>query len=536
MKKLVAFLCVITITLCSVFTLSACGKSNNPPDDGSQLPTAQEVVNARSNVKQANTEGYNFYIDFTAGLSILGISGELNGRYSGEYRNDKTTGEETFKRSTSGQLLYDSTAYVFTKNSQKIKLNVDENNIVTKSSVMRVQDEDVYFANKVFDNVIDDLVASNIQDIDEAPATTGYDYQATLNIFSDNVTVGKLIDAVSALGTTIAFKGIEVTNPTAIPIFFNLGENNRLEDFIISLQLSIEIKAATVFVSLTYAQEGATNNIAIPSSSSLIVENDQISAVINDVNSQLAGYKTNDTYSLDVVASNEFDPSWMVLATKDVYTARLYKNTVDDVVSFNHSFKYKVHHEEDGAETYKYTLGNVTGDEEGVYLVSRKGVNTHTLQQGITVNTQFDYLVNPFIFQASNVDCIKKETKDNKTTYNIHLNNTTAKNIQNKILGFVNSNNEEGVVKVNNYFNDSNCIIDNAKCVVELENNKLVKITLVTDLIYNPTGGEYIDYNITLTNKLELEINANYNKAEDYEAPSSTGTIVGIRASKYYIL
>ena len=92
--------------------------------------------------------------------------------------------------------------------------------------------------------------------------------------------------------------------------------------------------------------------------------------------------KDSDAYSLDVSAVNDFDPSWRISATVDKYNARLYKNTDGTEVYFNHSYEYKAHHETDGAETYKYTLGNVIGDEAGVYIVSRKGSNNVSPAEG----------------------------------------------------------------------------------------------------------------------------------------------------------
>ena len=65
-----------------------------------------------------------------------------------------------------------------------------------------------------------------------------------------------------------------------------------------------------------------------------------------------------------------------MLATVDKYTGRLYKNTIEENVWFNHSYVYKAHHEEDGAETYKYTVGNI--QDGSVHLVSRKGKNDIT--------------------------------------------------------------------------------------------------------------------------------------------------------------
>ena len=123
----------------------------------------------------------------------------------------------------------------------------------------------------------------------------------------------------------------------------------------------------------------------------------------------------------------------------------------------------------------------------------------------------------------------------NKTIYNIHVNDETAISIQNKIIEMINSINEDKVADVNNYMN-SQVKIKDAEFIVTYENGAIKDIKIKTDLKYNPTGGEYTDYNITLTNELELLVNDKLSNASDYEAPSSTGSIVGLAAAKFYLV
>ena len=54
---------------------------------------------------------------------------------------------------------------------------------------------------------------------------------------------------------------------------------------------------------------------------------------------------------------------------------------------------------------------------------------------------------------------------------------------------------------------------------ITMENGVLTEIKALTELKYAPTGGEFTDYNITLTNTLEFLINDKLSKAEKYEAP-----------------
>ena len=90
--------------------------------------------------------------------------------------------------------------------------------------------------------------------------------------------------------------------------------------------------------------------------------------------------------------------------------------------------------------------------------------------------------------------------------------------MQNKILEIINSNDAEGVLDVNNYFN-SDYIVEEAEIVIEMKDGKLVGMECLTELKYCPTGGDYTEYNITLTNTIEFVINDRLNKALDYEAP-----------------
>ena len=503
-------------------------------------PTGAQAYAARQKVVEEQFEGYDFSFQLNGNLSVLGLGVSVEGLYEGQYRLNKTTNEETFKKVSSGELFFDETSYSYTKNSQKIKLVADETGMIKKSSVIRTQDESAFFINKVIVNLVNTIQASTFNNIEVIDSTAvPYDFYSTLNFGANTTYLSKITSLFSNFGTKVAFKNVEFTNPTAIPFFFSLDENNRLEDFCIGFIISIEVKAVTVDISISYTQQGASSQIYIPTSNDLLVSDTQIQSELTKINNALNVVKNSGTYSLDLVARNEFDPSWNKLAIVDQYKARLYKNTVDSNVWFNHSYEYKAHHEEDGAEKYEYTLGNIT--DGSVYLVSRKGKNTISAVNNISVTSQFDYLTNPFIFTVDNIDCIKKVVNGNNTEYTLHLNNQSAIAVQDKIVDIVNSNDAEGVLDVDNYLNQIINIKD-AEFVVVFENDMLKSISLKTDLKYNPTAGDYTDYNITLTNKLELLINENLEGAQEYEAPDSPekktlGVITGgLAYAKYHIL
>lgn len=513
------------------FTCEICGKTKTESYE-LKAPTAAQAFSARQAVVEDTVNGYDFNFSLSCELGLLGMSSTISGNYAGKYRNNETTGAEQFTRTTSGALFFDSTVYTYTKNSQKIQVDMNSDGTVKKSSVMRQQDEEGFFINKAVSALVDEIQAANYNNIVIAESGE-HDFSSSLNFGANNSYLGKISSLFSNFGTKIAFKSVEFTNPTAIPFSFTINEDGKLEDFTLNLSVDIAIKAANVTVSIIYTQKSATTEIQIPKDETLIVGETEIDEELGAVNTFLATLKNNEDYSLDLTARNEFDPAWNKLATVDYYTARLFKNTVDSNVWFNHSYEYKAHHEEDGAEKYAFTIGNI--EDGSVHLVSRKGNNQVSAIEGKTVNTQFDYMVTPFLFSSNDVDCIKKETKNNTTTLNVHLNNQAAKEIQNTILDIVNSNDAEGVLDVNNYMNQ-NVNIKDATFVIVYENGVLTEIKIKTDIKYNPTAGEYTDYNITLTNELELLVNKYLDDASDYEAPSSaTGNFLGLESSKYYI-
>lgn len=568
-KKLLTLLTTLLLVCCIAFSAFGCGGSDEPSHthswgqgtivqkatrtvDGKkeytcsicsetktesyklQAPSAAQAYSARQAVVADVVNGYDFAFSLTCELDILGISGKTSGTYEGKYRSNETTGEEQFTRTTSGTLFFDSTKYSYTKDSQKILIDVNEDGTIKKSSILRQQDEEGFFINKAVSSLVDEIQAAQYNDI--KVATSGkYDFTSSLNFGANNSTLGKISSLFSNFGTKVSFKNVEFTNPTAIPFSFTINEEGKLEDFCLDLSISIQIKSATVTVSVTYAQESSSTVINAPTDSSIITSKSGIENELNKINTSLNKLKSDATYSLDLSARNEFDPSWNKLAIVDSYAGRLYKNTVDENVWFNHSYEYKAHHEEDGAEKYKYTIGNIK--DGSTYLVSRKGGNTVSAVDGVTVNTQFDYMVSPFLFSSTDVDCIKKSTEGTTTTLNVHLNNNAAKEIQDIILKIVNSNSAQGVVTVNNYMN-TNSTIKDAEFIVTYENGILTEIKIKTDIKYNPTGGDYTDYNITLTNELELLVNKNLDDAEKYEAPKAEDGGIFVSAlsdSKYYI-
>lgn len=479
------------------------------------FPTAKTVLKARKNAVEATKQNYDFHFNLTGEVALLGYDKAIEADYQAEYRYDTSTNALKFKRVTSGELLYDSTEYVYSAGDQRIKVIMNKDGEVKKQQVMLSNEEGLTLINKPLTAIVNHLEEKNVIDIEES-SVSGYEYEARLVLAFDNPYLAAVYDLLGCLGTEVSIKDVTLNNPAnGLAFYFNL-ENNELVDFKFEASISFPVAMADVTLALTYEQKKSTKDITIPTTDGLIVESNAIQKEVNAISSAITSVKNSEDYSLDIFARNEFDPAWNKLATVDSYTGRLYKNTDGDNVWFNHSYKYKAHHEEDGAEAYEYALGNLK--DGTVYLASYKGDNTYTVVDDVTVDSQFDYMVAPILQNVTNIDCIKKVEKDDVTTYTLYIGKSATLAMQDTIIDLINSNEAEGVVDVNNYMN-AEYMIKEAEIVVTMENGVLTEIKALTELKYAPTGGEFTDYNITLTNTLEFLINDKLSKAEKYEAP-----------------
>ena len=495
------------------------------PGDSQQVvvPTAEKIVYARANALQSTLQGYDFNINFSGTFGVLGIEKTLEANYLGQYRYNTTNNDLQFKRVTSGELLFDSTEYVCTKNTQKVQVKMNADNEVKKVSVVPNEDENLVLINKPFVSIVDHLVAEELKEIKKSEDTY-YDFEAKLHFTSENPYINTLCGVIGNLGTSISCSGATFTNPLGgIQLLFNLDENEKLEDFKFTLTVNIPVKLVTVDLVLTYEQRAADTQIVIPQTAGILMETADISRELTTINNALTALKAEADYSLDLFAENEFDPAWNKLATVDSYTGRLYKHTDGQNVWFNHSYKYKAHHEEDGAEAYEYAIGNI---EDGtVYTASYKGKNTYTVTNEKTVDTQFDYMISPVLQSATNIDCAKILTKGTSKQYIFYLNQEGTISLQNTILNIINSNTADGVIPINNYFN-TEYIVKEAEIVVNMEDGKILDVQCFTELKYCPTGGEFTEYNITLTNTIKLAVNKNLDKAQKYKAPGKADGMI----------
>lgn len=565
MKKKIIALLLATIIILSVFTfLSACTennqKSDKPPVDNNPpssqdtppvdnnpptpqevvLPTKAEIVSARQNALAETVQKYDYALDLRGDFSILGLGTGLSGKYEGFYRYDTANDDLLFKRTTSGALLYDSTEYIFTSGNTQIKMKMDGNE-VKKISVETPEDQNITMINLPVVAIVDSLKEGNISNI-KALKNSQYAYSCSVQLENSNVVFKTLNKVFEKLGSGVSFNGITVsTNVSTLD--FNI-KNNKLNDFKLAFQMIIGVKNVNVALTVIYTQNDTTRNFVIPNvSGDFVYKTNDIQRELTTIESALENLKNDDAYSLDLTAENKFDPGWNKLSINDSYTAKMFKNTVDDTAWFNHSYCYKAHSEKDGKESYKYTLGNVNGkddENQGTWLISRKSSNTQTKVDNVTADTQFDFLTSILKLKTTDIDCIKKITSGSETIYTLQLGRNGADTIQSKIVSMINTNKyDDEVIEVNNYFNTNN-IIKNAEIKIVIKDGKIASATCDTKLCYTPVGGEYDEFNITLNNTVELIVNKDLDKAQKYSAPTKVkGTLSwgkNLNDHEYYIL
>lgn len=498
--------------------------------------TAEDVVIARAAAANEDNQNYNFKINLATTLSLGAFSGTANGNYEAEYRFKKSTNELMFKRVTSGSLLYDSTEYIRGTSASKIKISADEKGLAKKASVLTQKDEGLNLLNIPFVAIIDHVDANNLTNIVKLDKDE-FMYKANLALASDNTYVQQALSVIGGMGASVDIADVSFSNPAnGIEFFFNMNDDkSKLVDFKFSAELSFPIKGVGTTLTLTYEQKASNEEIQIPAVDGLITKSEAIAKELTIITSALSTVKGSAAYSLDLEATNQFDPGWNTKAIVDKYYSRLYKNTNDTRIDFNQSFEYKAHTETDGAEKFKYTYGNI--EDGSVHMVSRKGTNVVTAAEGITVDTQFDYMAGAAIIDANKVDCIKKTVdKDGVTTYSIYMKTDATLSIKDKITEIINSNNAEGVVDVENYFDTDDYMIHDSVMVVTMSNTDIKSNSIDTKIKYCPTGGDYTEERITLTNSIKLDVNAYLDKAIEYKAPKNTTTpVTGLVAAKFYI-
>ena len=504
----------------------------------SLIPTTAVVADGLSVVKNSASQAYDFNIGAVGNVSLFGYTGSADAQYAGKYRYDSVSDRLQFYRRTSGKLLMDADEYICTQGDTRLKVKTTTAGQVKKVELAPKTDDELNMLNLPFIKLVYALGADNMNAITKN--TSGaYKFKTAIHISSGFSPVNKLLSAVSKLGENITIKDVTFSNPqNGITLLFNVNDEGVITDFTYDFEVSFPVSSASVALKITYTQTASSTAINMPNVSEFVSDASTLSNAINNVSSAINAVKNSDTYSLDMTAINDFDAGWNRRAVVDKYIGRMYKNVNDGRTDFNHSYKYKAHTEEDGAEGFAYTVGNI--QDGTVYEIGRKGKNTQTELPGVTIDTRFAIMTGMATLTAGDVDFVSQKTNtDGSVTYTFFTKNSATYALQQQIADLINSNTGDGVVPVENYFNSEDYKIVSADFTATVKNGALVSFNADIEMKYTPTGGSYTDSRVTLKNTVALTVNENLDKASEYSAPKNVETkllSLGLNNSKYYIL
>ncbi len=546
MKK--SFAILLSIALFSTLSgnmFCACNKGDVPNNEiagGGQtsggettqntMPTSAEVVKAIKSYAESERQDYNFTLDLSGSVAVGPINTpDAHATYNCQYRFNSQTEELKFKRVTSGLLLYDSTEYIYSSGDSLLTVKMNDKGEVKKVEVE--SSRDIKLINLPFTELVTSLKEQDVENITKK----GNGYTAKLKLSSGNAVLSKLCGILGKMDTSINLKGVSFTNPVnGLTLDFKITDG-KISDYSLDAEITVPVKSATLNLNLNYNQQASSANVSVPPTGILKIGKPEITTELNVINTALNGVKNQTSYSLDLEAENEMDPGWNVKAIKDTYKSRLYKNTVEGFTNFNNSYEYHSHHETDGNETYKYTVGNLT--DGTTHIVSRKGSNEVKPIQNVSADTQFEFMTKLFVRTAAETDCLKKSVKDGVTTYTVYLSNSAVLKTSDDIVKILNFNPADGVLTVENNFNEADFTVKDAVLTVVIKNGAIDSMELDTEIKYNPTSGEYTENNVTLNNRLKLTVNAELDKAQKYDSPEKDTANLGLSgliSAKYYIL
>lgn len=474
------------------------------------VPTASEIVAARKSVVDADTENYDFFLNIAGTLEIAGVSQTANANYEGKYRLDRSTDELAFYRETSGLLLYDSQEYITRENDNRLTIKMNEDGEVTKAYASSDAEDELTLINLPFVALIDALSADNITDI-AINDNTEIDrkFVANMQFSSDNASVSNLLDILQAQGTSVDIKDATFTNPQGgVKLYFDMVEGGKLTDFEFSFDVAFPVKGVPVSITVSYSQDASDTQIVIPSTEGFITDKAQFAQELDTIADSIEALKAEEVYSVEMTATNDFDPAWNKLAITDSYQAVLLKNQN----GFNHSYKYDT--ADDG--NFEFVIGNIA---DGTVYIRNSEDEVETIT-GQSADSAFDSLVSPVAtVTADDIACIVKTTTGNSTVYTLHLSNAAAIDMQSTILELLNGNTAK-VTEVDNYFNSTEYTVEEAYIEITVANGKFSAANLNTEFGYYPVENmEYADDNATLIDTIEIAVNGRLDDATDYEIP-----------------
>lgn len=478
--------------------------------------TADEVIHAIVATAHENIQNYDYKINLIAAINI----GNIYGNYIANYRFNKDTNELIFKYSTSGDLLNKSTEYISSIGSTKIRITTDEKGIAKKVATIAPNGEELYLNNNPFKAIIDHIDANNLLNITNTDGD--YMYKAKLSLPEDNQYLLQALSTIRKMSATVDMRNVSINNlEKGIDFFFNMSDDKtKITDIKLCVDLILPIKGIETKLAFSYEQRANSLNIRIPNTNEIIADSVGIAKELSYIANALNVVKNSATYSLELNVMNKFDSSWKHKSSVSRYHSRLYKNTNDKRIDFNHSTEYQAYTESGEAIKDKHTYCNIS--DGAVYLVLGREKNESALTENISVNTQFDYMVSIACINFDNIDCIKKTVdKDGISTYNIYLNTVATSYIEDKINEMFNFNSNEKVIDTANIFIGDNYLIDDSVMVVEMIDAEIKSIAVDISIKYFPIVGDNIDEQISLTNSIKLDINTRFHNAAKYKAPKN---------------
>lgn len=226
------------------------------------IPSAQQIVDARSAENDKNEQRYDFKINLKTTAELAGFGGELNGNYNGKYSYNKVNKNLKFYRKTSGSLLYDANEYIYTEQDSRIKVVANEKNEVSRISIIDKSQEELDMINMPFVEIINILDSDNLEDIKHS-VDKSYQFSAKMKINTQNECINKLVGLVGKLGASINIKDVSLDNPAnGIQLLFNLDEKNqKLNTFKFVYNVTFPFKGANVGISISYEQNASSADI-----------------------------------------------------------------------------------------------------------------------------------------------------------------------------------------------------------------------------------------------------------------------------------
>lgn len=496
-----------------------------------QGPSKEEVVVARSAAAAESVQTYDFTFNFSG--TVFGVS--ATGLYEGKYRNNKNTGELKFERTTSGALLKDSSVCINQTGSNKIRYNLNKDKSLKSIKAGPQSADDIKMVNMPFVALVDAVKSTNINAVVKSE-DPNYQYKTTLSLNPNHEKFAQVFDLFTSINAVADVASISITDiVNGLNLYFSITDG-KMYNFSLKTNINIGIKGVPVTLTVAYSQRYNNQAIQMPSTAGFITKAADIATEVSAINTMISELKASPSYSIDLIAKNDFDPGFTKKSIVDRYRARMFKNTNEGRVDFNHSYRVQAHTDEAGKEKFRYTIGNITEAEGGVnvFLIDRTpATNKAYAKDSLTADTEFDMLFASVAINASEIDCIKKSTANGITTYKFFMTKEKTLSVQDTIADMIDNvttdQEQYTVLGVNNYLSTDTNVLD-AEYSIQVKDGKLIAIDVVTKLSYAPSGGEYTDRKITLNNNINMVVNSPdfASKLTDYKAPKSSGNFVGL--------